>query len=150
VEVVTGSAAHLLRARVVGGHDQKPCACVESRAGFNGARIEKLGYPKIQQFGIAALGHQDVAGLDVPVDDQILVRELNGIANAAKKFNQGFETQSFVAAVFGDRCPRNVFHNEPRRALFSGAAIEQRCDKRMFQGREDLPLVPEPVEGRCV
>ena len=45
------------------------------------AGVEQLGDTEIQQLGVAFGGHQDVGGLEVAVDDQVLVRVLDRVAN---------------------------------------------------------------------
>ena len=43
--------------------------------------VEQLRDAEVEELGHAVLGHQDVAGLEVAVDDQVAVGVLHGVAD---------------------------------------------------------------------
>jgi hypothetical protein len=64
---------------------------------------------------LAVVGrHQDVGGLEVPVDDPLLVRVLHRPADVAEQRQPLAHAQALVVAVAGDRLPLDQFHHEVR------------------------------------
>ena len=60
------------------------------RNGVNGGAADLLGQTEIQNLGVAAIGDENVRGLDVAVDDALLVRGVKRIGN----FDGEIEEQS--------------------------------------------------------
>jgi hypothetical protein len=48
-------------------------------------RVDQLGDAEVEQLGRAVGGHQHVGRLDVAMDDQVLMRMLDGGADVAKE-----------------------------------------------------------------
>ena len=51
------------------------------------AGVEQFGDAEVDEFGLAAVGDEDVAGLEVAVDDEVLVREVDRVADLAEEFD---------------------------------------------------------------
>ena len=75
---------------------------------------QQLGDPEVEQLRATILGHQDVAGLEVAMDDQILVRRSDGIAHLAKQGDSLAHRQTVTLTVRIDRFSLHVLHDEER------------------------------------
>ena len=102
--------------------------------------------PKSSSFGTPSGGHQDVAGLEVAVDDQVLVGEVDGRADLPEELQALAHRQLPVVAVLVDRPPLDVLHDEVGAAVLGGAAVEQLGDVRMVEVGEDLALGAEAAD----
>ena len=91
---------------------------------------------------------EDVARLQVAVDDQALVRVLDGGADVGEKAQAGGDVQVPVGAVLRDRQPVHELHHQVRPAIAGDAAVEQPGDVGMDEAGEDAPLGEEPLVQR--
>jgi hypothetical protein len=135
-----GFTTDLLGARVLRG--QQPLAALSL---FRGAwcGVEQLRDPEIEQPRVAGLGHEDVRGFDVAMDDQLSVGVSYGFAHAGEKLEPFPETQPVGITVAGDRKAFHVLHREVRQVVFGDATVEERSDARMAEPRQDLALLAE-------
>ena len=78
------AAAHLLGARVLGRHEPQLRPVVRSRVASRAVGLEQLGDAEVEQLGHAVGRDEDVAGLDVAVHDEVLVRVLHGAQTSRK------------------------------------------------------------------
>ena len=80
-----------------------------ARASGRRARVEQLGDAEVEQLGRAVGGHQDVGRLEVAVDDQVLVRVLDGRADVTEQLEarRGVEPVR-VAVVDRSAVPRRT------------------------------------------
>src|SRR5262249_55293698 len=88
--------------------------------------------------------HKYVARLQVAVDHQIAVRVGDGRANLPEQRDPGIERQR--RPYIGYRLTFDMLHHEVRQAVAAGAAIEQPRDVRVFEAREDPPLLKETAD----
>ena len=136
-------AADLLRARVFRRHQLQPRRGRRERLPAE-LRVQQLGDAEVEELGRAVGHHQHVGRLDVAVDDQVLVRVLDGGADLPKEPQPGRSVEPVRVAVVDDRLPLDVLHREVRPAVRRAAAIEEAGDERMLEAGQDLPLVTEP------
>jgi hypothetical protein len=68
--------------------------------------------------------HEDVRGLDVAVDDPLLVRVLDGLANLDEQIEPFLRGEIGLIAVVGDLDPPDQFHHEIGPAHVGGARIQ--------------------------
>ena len=109
--------------------------------------IEELGDPEIEQLRDAVGGDQDVARLEVAVDDQVLVGEVDRRADLPEELAAARWVGSFrVVAILVDRLPLDVLHDEVGAAVLGGAAVEQLGDVRVVEVGEDLALGAEAAD----
>jgi hypothetical protein len=81
------------------------------------------------------------------VDDEILMRGIDGAADVDEQAQARRDVEPVTIAVGGDRQTVDVLHHEIRKLPFSRAAVEQLRDVRMTERGEDLPLGDEaPME----
>ena len=71
-------AANLLRARIFRSHRTEDSGFCTAR------RVQEFGDTEIEKFWAAILGDENIAGFDVAVNHQPLVRILHGPADLAK------------------------------------------------------------------
>ena len=115
---------------------------VSARSSIRSASMQ-LGDSEIEQLRHRLRRHQDVAGLQVAVHDQVLVRVLHGVADLAKQLEPRRDRQTLLVAVLVDRLAVHVLHDEVRRTLGRRTAVEEAGDVRMVQFGENLALGAE-------
>ncbi len=79
-------------------------------------------------------------GLDVAVNDTLLVRVLDGLANFDEQVQSLRGAEFLSVAVSCDGNAAHEFHDKVRAAVFRGAAVEDFGDVRMIHEREGLAL----------
>ena len=89
-------------------------------------------------------GDQDIRGLDVAVDDPLLMGVLDRVANLDEQLEPLTRIELVLVAVVGDRNAPHQFHHEVGPARFGGAGIEDPGDVGMVHHRQRLPLGLEP------
>ena len=73
--------------------------------------------PKSSSFSVAVGGDQDVRGLEVAVDDEVLVRVLHRLADLAEQRQPRVDVEAAARRNTGDRLPFDVLHDEVRAAV---------------------------------
>ena len=77
--------------------------------------MKRFGHTEVDDLGdgLAVLDKdQDVGGLDVPVDDPLLVGVLDSVADLHEQLQPLLDIQSLPIAVLGDGDTGNVLHDE--------------------------------------
>ncbi len=134
-------ALHLLRAGVIRRHQVGPGG--RERFGARRFGIQQLGDAEIEQFRYAIGVHQDVAGFEIAVNDQLLVGVLDGVGHLPEQF-QALAYRQLVRVGEGDqRLAVDALHDDVRRTVLSGAAIEQTGDVGMFERGQNPALLQE-------
>ena len=88
--------------------------------------------------------HEDVRRLDVAMDDALLVRVLDGVANLDEQPQTIPRRKApFIAEVRDAHTP-DQFHDEERPSGLRGPAVENTGDVRMIHQRQRLPFRLEP------
>ena len=99
----------------------------------------RRGDPEVEDLGLAVLADEDVAGLEVAVNDAALVGVLDGIADARDQLHALGDAQAAILGEFGQRRPVHEFHRDERRrrlvARMRGVDIG---DARVVEVREQL------------
>src|SRR5262245_46192195 len=132
-------ATNLLRARMVRGHDAHVCLRHRDRV-RGGTHVEELRDTEVEQLRCAVSGDQDVARLEIAMDDEVTVRGLYGRAHHAKQPQACGDAQSMLVAVGVDGLAFDILQYQVRNAVDGGAAVEQACDVRVIQRGQNLPL----------
>ncbi len=123
-------------------------------------RIDRrVGQPALGRLGDAEINHlghrhaivqrdQDVRGLDVAVDDALLVRVLDGVADLDEQVKPFPGAEAVLVAVVGDADAPDQFHDEVGAARLGGAGVEHLGDVGMVHHGQSLPLGLEARDHR--
>jgi len=89
-----------------------------------------------------AVVHRDenVRGLDIAVNDSLLMRVLDGVADLGEEIQPLACGKIVLIAVIGDADAMHQFHDEVRPSAFRRARIENFGDVGMIHQRKRLPL----------
>ena len=137
-------SAHLFWTRIFGRH-RTPTAT--GKRGFRGPlRVEHLGNAKIQQPDHALLGNQNVAGLQITMDDQVLMGILHREADSTEQLQACGDRQSVSVAIFVDANALDVLHDQIGQAFFGAATIKELYDAGVVQCCQGLPLVAKTAQ----
>src|SRR6266404_6805741 len=87
--------------------------------GLSGRRSgqSELGQTEVQDFGVAALGDEDVCRLDVAVHDAFGVRGVQRIGKFNRKGEQDFNLDGIAVDAVLERLPIEVFHGDETLAV---------------------------------
>jgi hypothetical protein len=107
---------------------------------------QDLGDAEIQELRDATLCDEDVARLEVPVDDEALMRELNRFADLAEETQTFFHPELSATAIEVDGGALDVLRNQVRQAVLGRAPVQDPSDVRMLQVGEDLSFAPEAAD----
>jgi hypothetical protein len=133
-----GLALYLLRARILGSHEK--IHRDRGRQVSLVCRIEKLRNSEVEQFDRSIGRNQDVAGLQIAMYHQALVRVLNCGANATEQFKALADIQFAFVTPAVNRLAIDQLHDKVRQPLFGTAAVEEPRNIGMIERCQDLAL----------
>jgi hypothetical protein len=140
-------ALQLLR-RGVGGGQQARAGVLRQRCAavrVVGCR-QQPGDAEVQQPHLAIGRDQDVAGLEVAMDDQPRMRVLHRVEHLVEQGQPAFHAQPLaVAPLVHGSAVGDPFHRHPGRAVGVDAGVVQPCDVRVLQPRQDVALAREAL-----
>jgi hypothetical protein len=103
------------------------------------------GDAEVRELGHAVLAQQDVARLDVAVQDPLVVRVVEPRGDVAQDPRGGRAVGPALAQQRGERAARDVLHEDHHvGALDHG--VEDRDEVRVAQARADTRLAPEALQ----
>ena len=142
-----GVGGHLLGAHVAGRAEQLAGLGQAGRGqqvGVGGA-----GHAEVEHLRLAGLVHQDVGGLEVAVDDALVVGVLHRVAHPRQQLQAGRRASAAVAAgVLVQGQAADELHGEERLAVLGQPGLVDLGDAGVVQPAEDLRLVGEALEQR--
>ena len=113
-------------------------------AAGRGVVVEQFGDAEVEQFHLAGVGDEDVRRLQVPVQDQPRMGMRHCRQHVEEEPDQRGRARRAVDAVAVDRFAVDVFQHQVGLAgLGADAGIEQACDVRVVEPREDAALALE-------
>ena len=92
---------------------------------------DRLGHTEVDDLGHRAAadgGDQDVGGLDVTVDDRLLVRVADAVADLQEQPQSLVNPQTLPVAIAGDPFAVDVLHGEIGPPVFGGPDVENASD----------------------
>jgi hypothetical protein len=95
---------------------------------------------------LVVLSDEDVRRLDVPVDDPLLVRVLDRLADRQEELQPLAGREVMLVAVLRDRLAFDQFHHEVRPAALRRARVQHLRNVRMVHHRQRLPLGLKPCD----
>ena len=78
--------------------------------------LDQLGDAEVEQLDVTGDADHDVAGLDIPVHDQVGMRVSDGLEHVEKQAQAGLDTECVLVAVAVDGLPVHVLEHEVRLA----------------------------------
>ena len=115
------------------------------REGSTIRRVQNLGDAKIEELWCAIGSDENVAGLDVAMNDQPLMRVLDRGADLEKEFQSLCDGRALSVAVFGNGPAVDQFHYQIRSAE-RAAAIEKARNVRVLEAGKNLAFVFEAFD----
>jgi hypothetical protein len=156
---VRGLSARLLGTHVRGrtqdhsrlGHRRSGDGRRHRRAASRGARplrIERLGQTEVENLDRAVGADLDVGGLQIPVDDPVLVRGLERLGDLPRRRQRLVHRQGTLAETVGERGPFDQLHDERGYGVsgISGTVLQpvDRGDVGMVERRQHFGFALEP------
>ena len=119
------------------GHDAVSSQVVGGRNASLIVRRQQLGDTEIEQFDPASFADQDIARLEIAMDNEVAVSVMDRVTDGEKG------AQAILQQRLGHRVQQgaslDVFHGEPRsQAIVSKATVDQPSDAVMAKAGEDL------------
>jgi hypothetical protein len=105
-----------------------------------------LGQAEIQNLGVLALGHKNVGGLDVAVNNTLRMRGVQPIGNLNGKGEQSFCIERFPRNQMFQRRPVQKLHGDER-LLAVLADLVDGADIGMIESRRGTRLATKPLQG---
>ena len=104
--------------------------------------------PKSSSFGTPSAVTRMFGGLDVAMDNQVLMRVRDRSADLAEQVEPVSNRQLMSAAIFVDWLTIDVLHDEIWGAFTGCPTVEQARDVGVLEAGENLPFVAETLEHR--
>ena len=153
IDIAAGVDVQLVQLRLLGTHVFQRADHLahlrEHRLFGQPAAWIALATPKSMIFGtgvIVVLGDQHVGWFDVAVNDSLLMRVLDGVADVDKQLQPLADGQLVFVTVLRDRNALDQFHRKERPTAVGGAGIQDVGDIGMVHHRQRLPLGLEPCD----
>ncbi len=109
--------------------------------------MKDFGNAEVEQFDLSFRRDQRVRGLQVAMDDEILVCILNRVAHGREQDEPVPDAERLAIAVRRDGFACHVFHGEVRPAVGGDAAVEEARDVRVLKARENLALAEKAPQN---
>src|SRR4029077_19778041 len=107
---------------------------------------QELGNPEIEQLRLPFCVRQNVARLDVAMNNQIPMRKFHRGADLQKELQSLTRRQLLRDCKSSHRCADNVVHDEVGQTVVGCARIEQAPDVWMIELCQDLTLRSESAQ----
>ncbi len=105
-----------------------------------------VGHAEVEHFRLARFLDQDVAGLEVAMNDALVVGVLHGIADLGQKLEACGQIEIAAAGVLVQGHSANKLHREKRPAVDSSARLIHLGDPGVLKPAQDLCFVAEAIE----
>src|SRR5262249_17996809 len=109
---------------------------------------QKLRDPEVEKLWHSVPVDQNVAGLQVAVDDEMAVRIFNCVAHREEEAQPLFDAEIVLRCVLCDPGPLDVLHDQVRSSVIAGTPVEESCNVRMLKTRQNLTLATEATQNK--
>ena len=99
-----------------------------------------MGDAEVEHLGLAGFIDQDVAGLEVAMNDTLIVGVLHCVAHPGQQLEARGRVETSTAGVLVQRHPADELHGEERLAVFATPRFIDLSDPRMLEPAQDLLL----------
>ena len=106
----------------------------------------KFGQAEIENFGLTALGDEDVGGLDVPMDDTSGVGNVEGIGNLNPEVEDLFDRQRLAVDVLTQGFAVDELHGD-KGDMILFANVVDRADARVVEGRSGVGFAAKTLQS---
>ena len=134
----------LFRAHVAQGAEQ--LAGLGSARGRQKVGGGDVGNAEVEHLGLAGLIDQDVAGLEVAMNDALVVGVLHRVAHPGQQFEARCRVETATAGVLVQGHPADELHGEERLAVFTHPRFIDLSDTGMLEPGQDLCFVAEALD----
>ncbi len=124
----------------------------EQLAGLGSARGRQkvgggdMGDAEVEHLGLAGLIDQDVAGLEVAMNDALFVGVLHRVAHLGQQLEARRRVETATAGVLVQGHPADELHGEERLAVFAHPRFVDLSDAGMLEPGQDLCFVAEALD----
>ena len=108
-----------------------------------------LRQPEIQHLGLVAVGHKNIGGLDVAVNNALGVRRFERVRDLDGQLHQHIHLEGTLADALLKRLPLQQLHGDEIPAVGLSDLVD-RADVRVIQGRGGPGLALEALQRRRV
>ena len=115
---------------------------IDALADIAPARIHRLRQTEVQHLHCAVRAHLDVGGLQVAVDDPLLVRRFQRLSDLLRDGECFVDRHGTLRDAIRERWALDEFHHQRRHAIALLEAVNLR-DMRVVQRRQDFGLTLE-------
>ena len=146
IDVAAGVDVQLVELGLLGAHVLDRA---DHRADFGEHRLlgqpllRCLGHPKVDDLrhgAVVVLGHQHVGGLEIAVNDSLLMGVLDRVTDVLEQCQSLAKIQPMLVTVLRDRHTLDHFHHEIGSPRFRGSRVEDLGDVGMIHHRQCLSL----------
>jgi hypothetical protein len=139
-----GVGGHLLRAHVVGRAQELACpgqAGPGQQVGVGGS-----GHAEVKHLRLSGLLHEDIGGLEVAMDDALIVGVLHRVAHPRHQAHAGGQVEAVAVGVLVQGQAADELHREERLTVVGEAGLVDLRNAGVVQPGQDLRLVGEALE----
>ncbi len=148
--------SHLLR-RHVGDGAQRTAGTGQMFLGLDGRgaqgnalRLQRdLRQPEVENLRLPSIRHEDVRGLDVPMDDPLRVCGIQRVGDLDAQIEHRFDLQRLASDPVPERLPLQQFHGDEGSPIGLVNLVD-RADVRVVQRGCSLSFPLEAAESLCV
>ena len=141
-----GIGSHLLGAHVAGRAEQ--LAGLGQAGPVEKVGVSGVGHAEVEHLRLSRFLDEDVGGLQVAVDNALIVGVLHRVAHPRQETHAGGEVEAVSIGVLVQGQPADELHCEERLAVIGEAGLVDLRDAGVVQSAQDLGLVGEALERR--
>src|SRR5579863_5426216 len=116
------------------------------RFGTDDSRGKEFGQTEIEDLCLAALGHKDICGLDVAMDDSLSMRGVERIGDLDAKIQKLLEIDRLAVNVMTQSLAVNELHGDKGPAVLLANVVDG-ANVRVIEAGGGMRLAAETLES---